>query len=180
MSTEVRSMAELEALVLRAARGAGLPLGWAEDLADAIRFLAHGPGTDGALRALADCLETQAGPARIEGQHIQAEHPVAAAVTAFDMVLADLGPVTFDHATHPVSCALICAAMVSADRDLALEGNALSLSAPAKRPVPGVGPVEIASDVLERLGALAALTYVPETEASRRAGAGSGSASDND
>jgi hypothetical protein len=173
-----RSLAELQALVARAARGAGLPQGHAEELAAAVPYLVDGAEERGALRALCDALERPPTPVRTEAQaplRLAAGHPVLVLTAAIDAALAGLGPVGLPPLPPALACALVCAASAQTGAALRLDDATLRLdhggaSAPAPRRA--IGPVPVDPVCLARLEAFAARTLVPETDASRRRGAG--------
>lgn len=167
-----RSRAELKAHVLRAGRGAGLPLAQAEDVAlVAADLVAAGGATElpGALQGpfgridFARARVALAGPAAID--------------------LAGAG------ATVPIADADAPQLLVALVRQARRAGLAVALTAhgngwrlaPCADPVveaaPGMGPVEVSDEVWEALDVLARRTYVPATDASRQ-GAGQGSDGD--
>ena len=161
----IRSRNEIAGLVYKAARGAGWPLGLAEDVAAAMDFCAD-PGP--ALRAIAghlaqgpgEVLETIATLDALQAGLIgQADLPNGPILLALAQMRShNAATVTLDHA-HKM---------------LRLH------SPPAVEPAqPASGAVEVDDDLWSVLAGFAAKTFVPATEASRIAGAGAG-LSDND
>ena len=153
---------EIEALVLKAARGGGLPLGLAEDLAMATAYLD--------LDALRTCPCTHGGAAFEIPQ-------------ALDAVAAGNGPKTVE-----ADAVLIAAYVANSEVHL---GKTLDWeTTPSGATFHRFGvktPVEhaplsrrvIPQDLCTHLNELAQKTHVPETESSRAGGAGAG-LTDND
>ena len=139
--------AELAALLMKAARGAGLPLALAEDLYQMADFV-----TAEDVSRLTD--EIEAGGASL----IALTHDLDAVACGVAMASND-----------PLAPALAAA------QGWVLADGRKADGLPNKR----AGALDIPDDVLHRLNALAARTYVPETAASRARGAGAG-AIDND
>ena len=164
-----RSRTEIRAALLKAGRGAGLPLGLAEDLATA--------GTDLLSRdpTKADQITTALDP-----------DPTGIAFTgpaALDAAVAgDLPQSVHAHGTADLFAAMLDVARRDRGLQAALtrDGDTLTLAkgqgAPASVPL---GPVTVPEDHWTIWESLAARTYVPETEASRTSGAGAG-LTDND
>jgi len=128
-----RSVAEVQALVQKAARGAGLPLGTAEELYQAVPYaLSLGvlPALVSQLKDLRE-LSADVDDAQAEGRDVQG---------LMQAMLAARGAVDV---------------------------------------TPAKGPQELDQSDLETLERWAAKTFVPESEASRQAGAGAG-LTDND
>ncbi len=152
---------EIEALVLKAARGGGLPLGLAEDLAAAVAYLD--------LAALRVC---------------PCDSGAAAAIpTALDRVAAGEGAQTV-VADHDMIEAYVASIEQQTGRTLIREKTdaggvfvAFTPEAPAFCATRGRRAVPQA--LLDHLTEMAAKTLVPETECSRIAGAGAG-LTDND
>lgn len=179
------SLAELQALLLKAGIGAGLPLGHAEDFSGLADLLASDPQ----LFAMAvAALDGPHAPAHMEGTD-------AHVVIGRSCVLMT-GPVVIDAllagATrvilHRIDWPLLLWPMLS--RAEQVYGLRFGLVSGAKGSViveiaergmldafGDVQPVPV--QILEKLKAYAARTYVPASEASRAAGAGAG-LSDND
>jgi len=146
----MRSANEISAMVLKAARGAGLPLGPAEELARAAPVLA----STGDLTCVTGVLELACDAPSFEQGVVKGGHPVQAVVAWQDLT----------------------AAGVKAKLECDVEGALLS--ALCER-VSVVGPFEVDETLWVNLSQFAAKMLVPESEASRLAGAGAG-LSDND
>lgn len=151
---------EIEVLFLKAARGGGLPLGAAEDLCAAARYLD--------LNAVRCC---------------PVECGLALAVpAALDQVIAGHGPqeVSGDAA---VIAAFLAAAEAAYGRAITVEpapdGVVIHGLAEAKAAEPALSRREVPEALLTHLEEMAARLLVPETDASRAAGAGAG-LTDND
>lgn len=149
----MRSANEISGLVLKAARGAGMPLGCAEELARAAPHLAH----SGDLPLVAELLNTPCTPPELIGDVLSGGHAVLRAASLLDLEAA--GRKAQAEPALP-------AALDSAMRAVR-QGKAVA------------GPFAVGAELLARLEPLAAKTFVPETEASRLAGAGAG-LTDND
>ncbi|WP_186827033.1 hypothetical protein [Shimia ponticola] len=175
-ATDGYSRAEIYALLLRALRGAGVSLGWCQDVAQAVEFA----GTDECLSEIAGVLGSDwrveiAGPS-IRGSGL------APIIAGCDCVLAGDAPAQVHGAFSAASAAIVAHRAATAGTSIAVLpdtdgvrlqlGNALLPEASLERfhPEPAV---------LETLKRFAHLTYVPETEESRQAGAGAG-LTDND
>ncbi len=151
-------------LVLKAARGGGMPLGHAEDLCKAAAFLD--------LEAMTTC--------PCSGQFVAAlDLPLA-----LDRLLAGLGPQTVQ--VEPTLVAAYCA-VVMAEQGRSIDWRmdadqgrvVLSLSNDAGAAPRPLGRRLIPDTLRDHLEQLAAQILVPETAASRAAGAGAG-LTDND
>lgn len=137
-------------MVLKAARGAGMPLGCAEELARAAPALA----AQGALELVPDLLDLPFDVPDFENGRVAGGHPVLA---------------------------------ITALRDLQGAGVKVVLETPVPEPLQQVmqsgaapvGPFEVDAGLWAGLQAYAERTFVPESEASRLAGAGAG-LTDND
>ena len=155
---------EIEMLILKAARGGGLPLGHAEDLSKAAAFLD--------LDALTTC--------PCSGQTVAAiDLPLA-----LDRVLAGLGPQTVqaERQLAAAYCAVVAAQsgfqIETANTD---DGTRVKLTlsdSDAGQRVPK-GRRSIDSALADHLAEMSSRILVPETAASRAAGAGAG-LTDND
>jgi|UPI0005951F6B hypothetical protein len=163
----IRSMSEVSGLVLKAARGAGLPLGHAEDLA----------------AATADLTAVEMGLTQLLTALNRAQVGCAyAAPCAIDRVTAGLGsavvkapkcPLVWDALVTHAARSGLNVSITWSGADATLVDTAQPAS-PRPR-----GPVDIDDTLWAALSTLAAKTYVPATEASRLAGAGAG-LTDND
>lgn len=176
-----RSLNELCGMVLKAARGAGVPLGHCEDLAAVAGYLA---ATDAvALECLRDAL---AGPFDgVLGQSADGQLRITQGAVVMvgpycvDGFQAGCTQIQIDNCPEPRLIFAYCAAAglgVSHEFD----GDTLILTRVDEAPaVPAAAPVTVAQSLWEYLNGLASKTYVPATEASRLAGAGAG-LTDND
>ena len=167
---------EIGSMVQKAARGAGILLGQAEDLGRIAIYLAGTGGDVSAVtRALqepsttvdmiwsSDIVSVTSGPAALIGAIIRD----AFAMGYDTAVLADL-----DHAP------LVDAFLAECGVALKWDGRTLTRSDTTVQQ-PACKPVAIPAADWDVWGAYAAKTYVPETDASRLAGAGAG-LTDND
>ncbi|MCF2872401.1 DUF3726 domain-containing protein [Octadecabacter sp. G9-8] len=154
---------EVETLVFKAARGGGLPLGYAEDLATATQYLD--------LESLTRCPCSGARPDAIAIQ------------TALDFVMAGDAPQTVG-----ADAGLIQAYVAAAQRcwQKRLIWNATATGAVFEKfedSSPDMsmkqGRRSVQPDLAKHLSEMAAKLLVPETDASRAAGAGAG-LTDND
>ena len=178
----MRSLNEISGMVLKAARGAGVPLGHCEDLAAAAGYIA---ATDpGALGVFATILgashdvptcTSHGDTTTISTGSIAMAGPLA--VDAIDagareVRLCDVSAPTLVFALFAVRrCAV-------AHR---FDGTDLIVTKTpgAAPPAPIVGPAVVSGQLWQILADFAAKTYVPASEASRMAGAGAG-LTDND
>ncbi len=173
-----RARNEIEGMALKAARGAGVPLGHAEDFARAIGTLAMtAPGEISKLTNVLSGLFDVASsddPLTLDGPILMC------APLAIDALRAGECTVTLRR-TEPE--ALLNAYLRNAmqDYDLYVKHSGGVLTAlPAGDPAPlPTAPINIPDHIWQEWEALAAKTYVPETEESRLAGAGAG-LTDND
>lgn len=172
-----RSLNEISAMVVKAARGAGLPLGHCDDIGAAAAHLA---ATD-PLRL--DCvivaLRGPHAPVDMVGGRFRNARAAMAGPIAVDMILSGAAEVTLEDIDAPRLVLAICAArgVAVAQRS---EGKALILNLKNDTVTPPAARSVTVSDLLwGQLSTLAAKTYVPATEASRLAGAGAG-LTDND
>ena len=184
-SAERYSNAELQALLLKAGLGGGLPLGHAQDLSALASELASDPQ----LLAMAT--------AALEGPH----HPTSLEGTDEHVVLEKVrvlmaGPVLIDSLVagakravlHDIDWPLLLWPMLVKARDIyglnfvfeTASRGTVTITVDNKDGLDPIGPPQpIPVEVIQRLESFAARTYVPASEASRRAGAGA-SLSDND
>ncbi|WP_293449105.1 DUF3726 domain-containing protein [Planktotalea sp.] len=146
----MRSANEIAGMVLKAARGAGMPLGCAEELSRAAPNLA----ARDALAIVPKLLALDfAAPAYVENA-ISGGHPVHAIIAWRDF----------------------CASGLEVRLETAVPPDLLGAMQTA---TPQAGPFDIAPDIWDKLQSFAERTFVPETDASRLAGAGAG-LTDND
>jgi hypothetical protein len=149
-----RSINEIQGMVLKAARGAGVPLGVGEDLARAVPFFIE----SNALQEVTHL---------IDGACAEAQ-------TAIDS--ATVGDAIAPPATESLT-ALKC---LAASQGLHLDVKDGTLHTSAKPQISAATGPQVVPDALwSQLEAWAAKTYVPASEASRIAGAGAG-LTDND
>lgn len=182
---ERRSVAEVQALLLKAGLGAKLPLGCAQDFSG----MASSFMCDPKLFAMAAAaLEGPHHPVRLEGTDahrvIEQARIAMAAPAIWDAFQCGASRVVLHHLDWPQ---LLWPVLLRAEQ---LYGTALSFDVTDSKTVmvspsqsealPQLGPPQaVPIEPLQVLNALAAKTYVPATEASRLAGAGAG-LSDND
>ncbi|MEM1301718.1 MAG: hypothetical protein AAGH17_03970 [Pseudomonadota bacterium] len=170
------SRAEIYALILRALRGAGVPLGWCQDVAQAVEFV----GNDECLKEIAASLN---GPwmATPVGDVVRGSS-LAPVIVACDGVLAKAGRLGFETAFPSAAQAIVAhrGAQVGVSLSLTHDKGVWWVQT-ANAPLPTAVQDRFQPDeaARERLHDFARLTYVPETEQSRQAGAGAG-LTDND
>ena len=167
---------EIAGMAQKAARGAGFPVGQAEDLGRIAAYLAstgasvapitealqEGPSAVD-VRWTKESVEVQTGPAALVGPIVRD----AFAMGCTRAVLADLG-----HA--PLVSAFL------AENGVAQEWNGAQVTASDTTVLKATcQPATIPKDDWQVWAGFAAKTYVPETEASRMEGAGAG-LTDND
>lgn len=177
------SISELQALLLKAAIGTGFPHGHAQALSEAAADIAQDPI---ALREAVACLD--AGPKSLDnledetGLEVSAVSPVLAAPVAVDALQAGYSEIRL----KALRCPQLMAAMLRAATrayaigfvlERAASGHVLRLTGSAS-PSPSDVPQQAAEEI-NALKTLAALTFVPESAASRSKGAGAG-LQDND
>ena len=169
------SINEVQGTALKAARGAGLPLGQAEDLSRVAAYLVGIGGDAGVVTAaLQEPVTGVQASWDADGVSVNGSAAMIAPVIcdAFRMGYAS---VTFDDLRHS---SYIGAALAVAGVPLWWDGCTIgrgdSEILPAKP-----GPVTVPQPDWDIWLALASRTYVPETETSRRDGAGAG-LTDND
>ena len=176
-----RSLNEISGMVLKAARGAGVPLGYCEDLAAAAGYMA---ATDAAsLMCLREVLidapitpviQKTGTSIRIEKGAICETAPLCA-----DALRTDVTEVTVVNCAAPQLVFALCA-VAGVGVVHQFNGTDLILTPASDAPaMPRAGSVTVSDQLWVFLSDLAAKTYVPATEASRLAGAGAG-LTDND
>lgn len=172
-----RSLNEISGMVVKAARGAGVPLGHCEDLGAAAVYLA---ATDPVrLDCVIGALNGPHLPVDMDGLVFRNARAAMAGPIAVDAVLAGTVEVTLEDIDAPRLVLAMCASR-GANVDHRNEGNALILKQKYGELIMPVATSVTVSDLLwDQLNTLAAKTYVPATEASRLAGAGAG-LTDND
>lgn len=169
------SLNEVGATALKAARGAGIPLGQAEDLAQVAAYLMGIRGDAGVITvALQE--PVVAASAMWKTDHVSVSGSAAmVAPVICDAFRMGYARATFDAWHHS---AYIGAALAVAGVPLWWEGRTIRRGDSEILPVKP-GPVAVPARDWDIWLALAARTYVPESEISRRAGAGAG-LTDND
>jgi len=170
------SRAEIYALVLRALRGAGVPLGWCQDVAQALEFA----GTDDCLEEVAAALGAE-WAVEVDSDEIRGLG-LAPIIAACDCVLAGVVSPRLPGGVSAAGAAIVAHRAATAGRAIAIlpEQNGVRLQlGNAPLPVAKHERFQPDPEVLETLHRFAHLTYVPETEESRQAGAGAG-LTDND
>ena len=170
------ALSEVAAMVQKAARGAGIPLGQAEDLGRTARFLA-GTGADvsvisAALQEPASAVDVVWSPDRIEVTAGSAALIAPIVRDAFAMGCAEAALANVAHV--PLVLGTLAQAGVSAQAEGLLVRQ-------CDTPLPALRheAVDIPDADWALWADLAARTYVPESDASRAAGAGAG-LTDND
>lgn len=157
----IPSVAELQASLLKAARGMGLALGVGEDIATAAPFILAADEPNETLAQLLQQMES--------GQ-------ISDVITAIDSALVD-GAATLTDTIE--ARALVASASYKMQRVLVLINGRIEATDVAKIDKAIPRRVTIDDGLWEQLQGFAARTYVPATDASRLKGAGAG-LSDND
>ncbi|NNK78705.1 MAG: DUF3726 domain-containing protein [Litoreibacter sp.] len=181
-----RSLNEVQALVLKAGRGAGLPLGLAQDLAAAVPWMGQ------AIETLPEALQVSGTTRLPERQPDALVFEEARAVMdgpcALDLARAETGQaLELRNLDAPeILQALISCNRAVTGKDMVVEKvgpEDLRLTARSEdlevAPSAGRPPLMVGQETWTRLEKLAAKTFVPESESSRASGAGAG-LSDND
>lgn len=177
-----RSINEICGMVLKAARGAGVPLGHCEDLAKAASYIA---ATDpAALDVIADILAVQSHQPSVilqgDALRIQGGSAALAGPMAVDAIRAGVREVTIaDARAHVVVFAFFAVQGIATSHRFDDADLIVSKSDQAAPAIPFVRPVFVSDQLWQVFNDYAAKTYVPATEASRIAGAGAG-LTDND
>lgn len=167
---------EVGGMAQKAARGAGIPLGQAEDLGRVAIYLA---GIGGDVSAITRALQEVPGTVDIAwGDDAVSVKTGPAALVA--PIIRDAFAMGYDRAVlaDPGHAALVAAFLAESGVALKWDGCALSRSDTSVL-APTCKPVTIPAADWAVWDAFAAKTYVPETDASRLAGAGAG-LTDND
>ncbi|SFS20324.1 Protein of unknown function [Yoonia litorea] len=170
------SLNEVGGIVLKAGRGAGLPLGQAEDLAAVATYLL---GISGKAKVITNALQEPISEPQIDWQDDRVVVQAGSA-SMIAPIIRDAFLMGYDSATlSDLSHVWLVGAALANDR-IALQWDGLHLSRSDTEVLrPKTGPVSIPADDWDVWSALAAKTYVPESDASRLAGAGAG-LTDND
>ena len=166
------SSSELQMLVLKACRGVGVPVAQAQEVAVA---LAQTPQALGAL------LPHLAQPMKA------AKFDFSAGLTVHDASLLRDFSACADAATLGVQPVRLCgmagcdlAHALAHSRGLSIAGEGADVVFTGPVPLPSQGArCSVVPEIWQQISRFAALTYVPETDASRLGGAGAG-LSDND
>lgn len=178
----MRSLNEIGGMVMKAARGAGIPLGHCDDMALAAEYLA---ATD---PVRLDCIEVA-----LAGPHspviavwtdttlqIDAARAAMAGPVAVDALRAGYDAVVLKDVDAP---RLVLALFAGQGVCVSHSFTGADLTVRCDDGPPAVPPmaaaVTVSGHLWTYLGGLAARTYVPATDASRLAGAGAG-LTDND
>lgn len=172
----MRALAEIGAMAQKAALGAGIPLGQAEDLGRVAVYLA---GSGGDLGVVADALTQAPDPIDVQWGSDQITvvagpvaliGPIVRDAFAMGVVRAIFG----DMGQVPLVVAMLAQAGIAVrltDKTIVRDG--------VVTPAEPVGPVPVPDALWAVFESFAAKTYVPESEASRAGGAGAG-LTDND
>lgn len=176
----IRSFNEVMNMAYKAARGAGVPLGHAEDFGPVVAHMALQAPQQ--LACLSQVLSTPCAPfdsSEASGAlTVNNAQVVIAAPIALDALRAGATSVHLCDVDTPTLLQAYCdtagdAALSKQGRDFVM----VRVVPPAQKPA--IGAIEISDKIWSVLSEYAAKTYVPATEASRLAGAGAG-LTDND
>ncbi len=179
------SVAEVQALLLKAGIGDGLPLGHAQDLSGLAPLLMSDPQLLAMAAAALDGGHHRPG---IEGTDdhavVERSDVLMAAPMVIDALVAGTRRVVMHNLDWPLLLwPFLAHAGQVYDMKFALsnsgKGTVMVTVADEDELEPFGAPQAVPLDVLDRLNGLAAKTYVPASEASRAAGAGAG-LTDND
>lgn len=172
----MRALSEIGGMVQRAAHGAGIPLGQAEDLGRIAIYLAR---TDGPLSCISEALAEPMTPLDVNwtpDRITVASGPSALAAPVIRDAFA-MG-VTRAELPDTKGTRLVQAALALAGYVVAVSGPVLTLKSTVA-PLTPVGPVTVPDDIWQVWSDYAQKTYVPDSDASRVKGAGAGM-TDND
>lgn len=176
-----RSLNEISGMVLKAARGAGVPLGHCEDLALAAGYIA---ATDPVmLDGLPEVLAQDMGNPVVANDgdmlKIGPASVVMVAPIVLDALRSGMAEVVVIAPKDPHVIFALCAAQ-QVGLSHRFDGANLIITASDQQPAPpACEPATVAQSTWDGLNVLAFKTYVPASEASRLAGAGAG-LTDND
>ncbi len=177
-----RSMNEINGMILKAARGAGIPSGHCEDLAAAAAYIA---ATDpAALAIFPDVLAANhtTPTFNVDGDTMQISGPCVAlsGPMAVDAIRAGFREVRLINVEAPIVVFALFATLNTAVAHR-FDGADLLLTATDAPPSPPIThtTVTVSEQLWQKLNDYAAKTYVPASDASRLAGAGAG-LTDND
>ena len=178
-----RSLTEIAGMALKAARGAGVPLGHAEDFATAVRNLAATSPAE--LDCVALALAPPHNVATLENDNaIRNARVAVAGPCAIDLLQCGTPEITLYDVDAPMLLRSMVA-VANQERDVAIAvrqdgANAcLTTATKVEELQSSVAPVDIDDKIWASWDSYAANTYVPATEASRLGGAGAG-LTDND
>jgi hypothetical protein len=181
----IRSHNEVVTLALKAARGAGAPLGHAEDFAAAVGVLAATtPDQIGAVSCALKSPVARPQPV-FEGTRMRLSpvHVIMAGPLLADAFLTGLAQATLVAVDAPALLAAYLSGIAQhCHVVLDMQGDSVILTrvdTPTAAPTMRPGPLDIADTDWAFWESLAARTYVPASAASRLAGAGAG-LTDND
>ena len=171
----IRSHNEIAAMATKAARGAGIPLGHAEDFGPIVAHIAvHNPS---ALACLEAVLNSPQRPIAMQSDTscilISAAQVIFAAPTSLDLIKAGAKRVELLDPDAPALLEAYCDA--SGITACARSGAVYTITHSTEDFV--ADPIQAADfpeDIWKILSEFAARTYVPASEASRLSGAGAG------
>lgn len=172
----MRALNEIAGLVQKAARGAGFPVGQAEDLGRVAVFLA---GTGGSVAPVTAALLEPVSEVDVSW-HDESIEVIQGPAALIGPIVCDAFAMGFSSAVlaDTAHAALVGAFLAQSGVAPEWAGNTVTASDNTILK-PACKPVAIPRDDWQIWQDLAAKTYVPETENSRRAGAGAG-LTDND
>jgi hypothetical protein len=174
-----RSVNEIQGMVLKAARGAGVPLGHGEDLAAVAAGLALAEG------GLAELVAVLAGPHEVVPPVVGGEKLIfanARAILAGPLALDAVQAGTDQAELRGLDAPLILKALADGRGNCGVEfqGDKVVVMRIEPQPLRQIeGPIEVNPDIWAVLERYSRKTFVPASEASRLAGAGAG-LTDND
>ncbi len=172
----MRALSEVGAIVHKAALGAGIPVGQADDLA---RTAVHMAGHREALKPIVDALiEPQEAVDVAWGSDrlvIKAGHAAMTAPIVKDGFATGVRKVRLCRPSH---LSLVIAMLAEAGVQVQADGTLIEKIGFAT-PDPVMGPVDVPAEIWNAFATLAAKTYVPASDTSRAGGAGAG-LTDND
>lgn len=178
------SVSEVQALLLKAAIGSGVPLGHAQDLSVLARSLMSDPQL---LAMAAAALDGKHARQSLEGtaEHcvIERAQVLMAAPLVIDRLVCGATRIVLHDMDWPLLLWPYLAqgqSVYDVSFQLTRTGKTVIVTPSAQNVLDPFGPVQsVPFEVLERLQRLAAKTYVPSSAASRAKGAGAG-LTDND
>ncbi|MEL6841409.1 MAG: hypothetical protein AAFP85_19160 [Pseudomonadota bacterium] len=171
----MRALSEIGNIVQKAALGAGIPLGQAEDLGRVAAYIA---GMGGDLRVISDALASPAQPHVTWGNEsivVKAGSGALIAPIIRDAFVMGVKRAELADRGH---ADLVKAVLSLAGYEVTVAGNMI-MHCGKTPPLPAKGPVDVPVEIWNAWSLLAASTYVLESDTSRNAGAGAG-LTDND